>query len=305
MKKIKCPECGGHDIRRESGNILYCGYCGNRYFSEDPGAENEYTGVDPGKKQRVIAAAAAGAVLLLAAAAAVFFFFIRIEPESQIAVPSSIQTNPRPLVESGPGDVEPEKKAAAVVERINPVADTIGNIYFLGFIKNTGETVIRPLAELTLYNEDKTKAAVATGYAPRNYLLPGEETPVMILVQKAPAYKSLKTNPGLDHPFYFSLRPDLKFHGLKMSRPSGGFIDYRITGTVENRDSFAGKHVQLIAVLLDAENRPVGMGTAYLGQQQLPPGDTAPFSVAIYTSTGKPVKFVMDYDAQSDKRGSD
>jgi hypothetical protein len=208
--------------------------------------------------------------------------------ESPASEPSETAEPPQHF---GAGAVEPEKRLAATFNDLTPLPDSIGNIYFVGLYKNTGEaTIDRPQVEITLLDANKKKLSVAHGYGAPSALLPGEETPVKILVAKAPPYDvaEYKITPER-HRYGSAKHYKLSVEGPRLS--AAQFGGYDLTGTLRNKDSETVQHVQLIILLRDAKNAIVGLDNGFLGQKVLPVGDESPFRVHLSQVRGKPTQF--------------
>jgi hypothetical protein len=204
------------------------------------------------------------------------------------------------------GDVQPMAPAEfggdAVVERKKPSAtfteavalpDSIGNVYFVGLYKNTGEVAIdHPRVEATLFGPDKRVLAVASGFGPLMGLLPGEEVPVKILAQRAPAYDSVsyRISPEAMR-FGNPRRFKLLVQNARLAPDN--FSGYRLVGTVKNQDSSAVQHVQIIALLQGESRQIVGMSDGYLAQKVLPAGQECPFDIMVSRMRGKPKSFKL------------
>ena len=98
-----------------------------------------------------------------------------------------------------------------------PLPDRIGNIYFVGIYRNTGEAAIdRPRVEATLWDAKEGKLAVGSASARSTTLLPGEEVPIKILVQHAPAYASVTTRWRRATAYGSTARPKLQIEKPKL-----------------------------------------------------------------------------------------
>lgn len=191
---------------------------------------------------------------------------------------------------------EPPLPVAAEVTALTPIADSIGNIYFIGLYRNTGEaTITQPRVEVSLWSADKRLLKTATGYAVRHSLEKGETTPIKVLVEHYPPYAEATTAVHPDREIYPRRRPKLALGDIRLER--GRYSGYRVTGTVQNQDAAAARYVQVIALLYDEGDRIVGMDSRFLAQTLLPPGQSSPFAVEVTQVRGRPVRTQLDYQA--------
>ena len=210
---------------------------------------------------------------------------------SQAGSEATATAQPSQAIEYGSEAVVAPKAVRASFTDAVALPDRIGNVYFVGIYKNTGEAVIeRPRVEATLWDEKKQKLAVGSGYAPFGNLLPGEEVPVKILVQHAPAYQSV-TYHVAPEAMRFGEPTRFKLTVEKPKLEPAPFGGYRLSGVVRNGDSRDVQFVHLAAVLLDGKHRIVGMLDGFAGQRVLPAGDNSPFSIQALRAEGTPTSF--------------
>lgn len=205
------------------------------------------------------------------------------------------------LAEAAKDDEEPENEARAEVSALTPLPDSIGNVYFIGYYKNTGTVPIwLPTVELTLWGEQSSKLAVADGYAPRHRLAPGEETPIRVLFSHAPAkWQRVTASVTPRAQTFGGPRPNLRLTAGLLQRDR--FRGYRLEGTVQNLDTCVVRFIQVIVVVYDKEDRIIGMDSRFIGQQQLSAGESAPFAVPMLQVRGRPHHYRLDYDATGKK----
>ena len=197
----------------------------------------------------------------------------------------------KPAVEYGGAAVETPKLARAEFIDAVPLPDRIGNLYVVGLYKNTGEAVLdHPRVEATLWDKDHHKLAVGNGYASLMNLLPGEETPLKILIQRAPAYDSITYHVApaplrYGSPQRFTLVIDSP--KLELAQFGG----YRLVGTIQNKDKVDVRHVRIVALLLSAQKKIIAMQEGFAPQQVLPAGDASPFAISVHQVNGTPKSF--------------
>lgn len=327
---LRCEHCASRDLTRINDGEYTCNHCKSRILTGKPTGQasaapvtppvtrRPVTPVPPAKAQTPLQKVGTVMLILLCASVVVWLKVKRAEDRADRARRAAIQRSvaaslsgqfraPRnssiigdskgadetaePPQHFGAGAVEQEKSLTATFTELTPLPDSIGNIYFVGLYKNTGEaTIERPQVEITLLDANKKKLSVGHGYSAPSALLPGEETPVKILVQKAPPYDVAQFKITPERQRYGSAKHfKLSVEGPRLA--AANFGGYDLTGTVRNKDSEAAQHVQLIILLRDAKNAIVGMDSGFLGQKLLPPGDDTPFRVHISQVRGKPTHF--------------
>jgi hypothetical protein len=295
IKPLLCRQCGSHDLRLKEGKYV-CHYCGTVHY--DTGVQRLADSVVAYIRKNKIAAfiAAVASVLVFMVA-----FFVVTRPGAQDGPQGRGSGFPieKPVkpVEAGKDAIEPEKKVSAEFTEISPLPDSIGNIYFVGIYTNTGETPVLPRAEIALYNVKGEKIAVGTGFGIRSYLMPGEKMPISVLIQKAPAYATIKSIGIAETPSYYQPRPKLAFSKLKMSSPAHKYDCYRASGLVNNNSGQNAQYVQVSVTAFDTSGRIIGNTTGFLGQTVLRNGEDAPFSVEFHIMKGKPARFAVEYSA--------
>ncbi len=295
IKSLHCRQCGSHDLRLEQGRYV-CQYCGTvHYGAAGAGGKLFNTIVEVMTKSRKAVAVSAAAAFLALFVAGLFLLNRSAGPAGRMtSVPVE---RPVKQVEAGTEAIEPEKKVSAEFTDITPLPDVIGNIYFVGMFRNTGETPVYPRAEIALYDAKGEKVAVGRGYGIRGYIMPGERTPVSVLIMRAPAYKTVKSIGIPESPSYYQPRPRLAVSRLKMTSPVHRYDYYRASGRVRNASGQDAQHVQVAATVFDNSGRIIGYTSRFLGQTVLRKGDDAPFSLEFHIMKGKPARFEVEYSA--------
>lgn len=297
IKPLQCGQCGSHDIRREKDGFV-CNYCGTVHYGGAAGAlaaaVRAFT-----RRHRVIAVIAASLLLLIIAVSIAFFAGRETAHPDGTAGPGGESVSV--AIEKGGDAIEPEKTLRAEFSDIVALPDGIGNIYFVGMFTNTGETPVYPRAEIALYDAGGKKVAVARGYGIRGYILPGEKTPIQILVTAAPSYAAVRSIGVPEIPGYYQERPKLAVMGLKLKRPGSSMDRHRVEGIVKNRSGKNTRFVQLAVAVFDGSGKIIGYDSNFLGQTVLAAGEESPFSVEIHLMKGTPARYTVEYDALPDK----
>lgn len=299
LKSHYCRQCGSHDLRLEQGRYV-CQYCGTLHYGA-AGAGGKFFDAIVGvmtKSRKAVAVSAAAAFLTLFIAG-IFLWNRSAGPAGRDTfVPAERPVN---QVEAGKDAIEPEKKVSAEFTDITPLYDVIGNIYFVGMYRNTGVTPVYPRAEVALYDAKGEKVAVGRGYGIRGYIMPGERTPISVLIMRAPAYKTVKSIGIPESPSYYQPRPKLAISRLKMTSPEHRFDYYRASGRVKNISGKDARYVQVAVTAFNESGRIIGHASGFLGQTVLKNGDDAPFTVDFHIMKGKPARFEVEYSASEYK----
>lgn len=202
-------------------------------------------------------------------------------------------------VEPAPGEEESSDLQGAFT-RVTPVPDVIGNIYFLGIYKNTGDRPIRkPRVDIVLLDKKGDELKRGFGYGTREFLLPGEETPLKILVLKTPPYAKIRTEFRPEPPLSIQKieRPDLKFSGVKIGPRGGGY--YHVTGRITNHDKVQVSGLRIIAVLYDRSDNPAAVGSGFARKSTLAPRQSTTFDYRLHPPVKTtPVRHVLDFSAR-------
>ncbi len=187
-----------------------------------------------------------------------------------------------------------EARVEADTDTFVGIPDAIGNTYFVGLIRNTGEkTVSSPRVEVRLNSGTGETVAMGYGYAPVRALYPGQEIPVKVLVKDTPDYEIAKVSvTWSDEPFPVP-RFAMHFEDARLS--PGKFGDYRVSGRVTNDGQGVATYVRIVALLRGKSGDIVGMGEGFLAAKRLAAGETLPFAVSVRPVRGVPKSFGLYY----------
>ena len=299
-KALICSQCSSTDLVQIDPYQYSCNHCGTRLHigtlpdkkTERPYYRDNRPVAKAGLKRVIIGIA----VAFLVMGGIGYFTIEQKAPDSVRIDHSSTQRSKRAMSSFEQDAIEKEKVLKGTFKNTAILPDSIGNIYVVGIAKNIGEGIIRrPHVEVHLLNEAEKKIVVSAGYGFRDYLLPGEETAVKILVKDAPKYAKIKTVFEAEKPFHVSDRPKLKISQAKIK--PGKYSGYTVSGKVTNVGSVGARFVKVGSLFYDKENKIIAMHSGYLGQKKLPPGDSAPFSFSVHLVKGKPERFTVDYEA--------
>ena len=297
---MQCRQCSSLDLKKITDTEYRCNYCGATYFRDavpQGGGKPVSASVKPDRRRVLIVSMIGMAVAIMAGAAA--FLMMKGGPRP-VPVGTSTATDrrvkPDSLSEFGREAIREEPKPRGTFTRVAEIPDSIGNVYFMGVYRNTGESVMqKPMITVILYSAEGRKAASGRGYAIRESLPPGEETPVIILVSNPPKYARFEVRNDPEPPYAFAKQERLKMAFRNVIMQRGRYSGYEIAGEIANNGRKAGRWVNIIALLLDRDNRIIGGGTGYLAENTLKAGDYGPFRIDITTVRGEPRSFILDY----------
>ncbi|UCF41641.1 MAG: hypothetical protein JSW43_04750, partial [Gemmatimonadota bacterium] len=164
LAQYRCSECGSRSLDPVDETSFRCSYCGTvGHLPAEPRAPEPVpvppTAPSPYRTLALVA------IAVLAVAAVVLGVFVisgsgkrrtgTRRHVSRYSVGGDRAPLPpqkgRPMAEYGGGAVQKPLKVSAEVTDLTARPDSIGNIYFVGIYRNTGEAAIeRPRVELTL-----------------------------------------------------------------------------------------------------------------------------------------------------------
>jgi hypothetical protein len=292
---MDCRKCGSSHLEKIGEKDYRCVYCGTITRDYGPAGsgsrmDHPVRGKKPGRKKVLLAAAVAGISLFLIA----LWFVLRQD------TPDPSRENRVEPARFGKESMDIPPPPEAVFDSISVLPDSIGNVYFLGKCKNTGKSPVKkPEVVVVLFKGEK-KVATGKGYAPLDYLLPGEETPVKILLKKPPSYDryEIRYEPEAASSYQDLRRGKLQYTETKLS--PGDFHGYRVAGEAKNVSDLKLRFVRIVALLYDENGKITGMGNSFLKQKRLVPGDYEPFQVDIYLVKDKPASFELYHSARID-----
>lgn len=313
MNILRCDHCASTDLEKLADGDYRCNHCDTRqHLASRPPPQpipsprhSAPASQTPARSKAAAVALLVAGVAGLAVARAAIRENRRAELRRRLALIDSSRRYASPYSSvsnhSLPSRIPPaEFGSQAIVapklvrgEFKNPVAlpDSLGNVYFVGLFHNTGQAVVqKPRVEVTLWDAQKQKVAVGFGYAAANDVLPGEQTPVRILVQKPPAYASTSFHIAPEEKrFGQPQRFALEVQNAKLE-PSP-FKGYHLSGIVVNKSPQTVQYTRVVVLLIGAKQEIVGYGDGMTGQKDIPSGDRSPFSVRVNSVSSQPRSF--------------
>jgi DNA-directed RNA polymerase subunit RPC12/RpoP len=307
LSQKTCPQCSGTLFKELSPDEVQCEYCGSRFFlNESSGSLTRHdVAADRGKQKNNRKAVTVIAIILgLGLAGAIFSF--REKPQGLRGPSGKLNS-----ISSGKSAVSSDTAEGRLrsayregdlkgsFSMVSEIPDTIGNVYFIGFYKNTGrEALNRPKITIILHSPEGRKVASGYGYAVRTFLLPGESTPVRIIVRTPPRYSRYEVydEPKPPYSFYRLNRGKAVFENVRIE--ARRFSGYELQGSIVNKGGAVMRSIQLAAVLKDGEGAITGYGSQFVAAPPLAPGDYAPFRIQVFRTVRKPVSWVIDYSCR-------
>ncbi|HPA71927.1 MAG TPA: FxLYD domain-containing protein [Spirochaetota bacterium] len=301
---MRCDNCSSGDFEKLSGHEYRCRYCGSLKIVEAlaprSGAQTPPAGGEVMSKREIrIALAVVGILLFLSGIVSFFLLRPGPPPPRVSSITGTANVKPSPAANFGADSIEKVHPPHGDFHGVAALPDMIGNVYVVGLYRNTGRSIIRkPMVVATLYSGDGRKVAMGKGYAIREVLLPGEETPVRVLVSRPPAWTRYEISHVAEHPHAFTRlgRPAMELRACRLQK--GRYSGYEVTGEIVNRSGGPVKFVQVAGVVYDASKNVIGAGAGYAGGNLIAPGDYTTFSVRISPLKGEPESFTLDYEAR-------
>ncbi len=310
QKSITCPNCGSPASETDSDGLHHCLHCASVYTMKElrhpPSfhrkAPSQLAGRPAQSRFVYRLAAAALAFALLLIGIAILFQRHPSPAEAEIAASLAAQIDDRDTVlpqtqalhvDDTPGRA---KTVSAELSTLVPLHDSIRGVYFCGLIKNTGEAALQySKVAVKLFNENGVVLREGFGYATRDYLLPGEESIVIVLISNAPDYYRFTAATELREVSSLSKieRANIELSETKMNFSAYSRLD--ISGVVTNHDKRVCRLIKIVA-LVYKDGEIAGSGLL-LSAKELKPGASLPFSLYITSLLDSADSMVLDYQA--------
>lgn len=176
-----------------------------------------------------------------------------------------------------------EEPLMAEVRDVAPIFTSIGSIYFIGEIVNTGR---RPLAKpeviIALKDAAGKPLLFGTGYPVHDLVLPGGSVPVVVLFTNPPPdWRSFEVYLQGRAPTGREFLSYTAFSYTDVQISTDEFSAYIFTGQVKNTGPSKAEFTQVLLSLYGADDKIVGMGTAYTDLSAIDPGETSSFTVRV------------------------
>ncbi len=215
--------------------------------------------------------------------------------KSAVAYTPSLERGMARLPDLRASDSEPP--LSAEVRDVVPVYTSIGSIFFVGEIHNTGSRPIaKPEVIISLLDENGKRLLFESGYPVFDVIPANSSVPVVVLVSDPPptwrsfeVFIQAQAATGGEFMSYTTFVPS----AVEMSRDELGY--YVITGDVTNTGKSKAEYVQVIASLYDEEGKIVGAASAYIAQTRLDPQGLSSFNVRIMNASAPPVAYRLQF----------
>lgn len=313
MQQIKCASCGSPDIEFLPGAYGRCRNCGST-FAESAAVANAarpLPGMPPvyaapqfpppppgmqgparGNGPAILIVAVIFIVALCLIGGAGWFVMANSSPASSSRYVPSATAN----VSSGPGASEwkpatptpvtpapsrPSKVGTGKAEFRNVrMASFSDGKFWVGSYVNTGKVPIgNPNVTVSLFDQKGKRVAEQPGYAPVDWLEPGESTVVMVYVAKCPEYARADVKVVGPKDVEYQRKP-VALKILEWDTRAGGIGEVAV-GTVKNTTAGDIQFAKIIVYGFDAEGLPVNVSYSYATESDLAPGAESGFSVMI------------------------
>ncbi len=202
------------------------------------------------------------------------------------------------MVVFGDEAIEKKKQVQLKVIRQTMIKKSAEHLHFILLLKNNhDQPVSRPEVKLSLYDSKKQLLSKARGLAMRSVLYAGEVTPVRIVIKKDKDLTSHRVETSAELLSGAPQRTILKISAARLKQLTEQ--RYLLKGNIENAENYPVKRVFIIALLYDEKERIIAMNHGQLSEAQLAAKASAQFEIEINLIAGRPVKFKLDYEADS------
>jgi len=296
----ECPQCSGNSFKELSPNEVQCEYCGSKFYLDTSNGslkKKGFAGRIGSRKNNRTALIVIVIILGMGLVTAIISHNEKKEKRRRIERRYTVSGKLRKI--SSHKSSVPLGSLKGEFFMISEIPDVIGNVYFTGLYKNTGKGPLnKPKVTIVLYSPDGKKVASGYGYAIRRFLLPGEVTPVRILIRNPPRYSRYQVYDEPKPPYSFTRleRGNAAFENVRIE--ARRYSGYELRGSIVNKGSDVMRSIRLAIVLKDDEGKITGYGSQYVPTPPLGPGDDAPFHITVYRTFRKPVSWLIDYTCQ-------
>ncbi len=201
------------------------------------------------------------------------------EPEVSQPEPTFTNVNPPPTNQPSNPTEAPQTKVDVLES--NWYTDSIGTLYFIGIIKNSGNVDLEfTEAIATLRDDSGTLVGSASSFSTLDIIRPGEISPFKILFLNTPANwtKYEIVVQGQEASFLSSYRD---FEIVSSQGKTADFGVYTIVGEVKNIGNKDAEFVEIIAIMYDANGKIIGTESTFAKLDKVVAGSTSPFEVLV------------------------
>lgn len=184
----------------------------------------------------------------------------------------------------------PKPVMAAEVLSVGWYEDSIGSLWFVGELENTGDVDLASVEVIvSLKSGDGTLAAVDSSYAGLDVVYPGEVAPFSVLffletpTEWADYEINIQTEAASSFDYATSYR-DLEI--VDSSGKAGEFAAYQIVGQIQNTGEQDAEFVEITVTLYDAGGNVVGVDSSYTEFDIVKVEQVSPFDIQVLSVAG-------------------
>lgn len=300
MSQFKCPQCGGVSYYQESPTIYRCNDCFDKVliskdsgFFSSPTIENEPQTQNPKQYRQkknspaVISNFVRIAIFItIAASTAMMFTSANLDQ-----LTTDITTEPTQSSE----ELGTEFVPAGRFEISGAMADSIGNIYFVGTFTNDDTRILDfPKFTVELFDESGNSLGTSYAYGEKNFLLSGENTIFNILFENAPKYSTYQLSAVAMPRIYSIEKSNFSLQSLKVKKDKNKGLS--LTGQVTNTGDFTTIHTKVFCILFAEDNQIVDYNNVYIEAKDFQSGQKSDFKIDFYFYNNQPKNFYCDAD---------
>lgn len=271
MELLACPACGAPASVPVGSAVATCGHCGARYRMVQGHALEVPA---QGNAARNLAGMAVlGAVIVVGVVVAAFV----LRPPKVVPLPTD---GDEPVtVNTAVDALDPAAQASGTFTFHHLRKNADGSLSLYGEAKNTSATIINKPEIIAVFRDAKGKELrAASGYAERDFLLPGTTSPVQVRVADPPAYTDLAYEVVVQKASYVPVFvAGLDVTSEPPRTDTLGMIEF--TGKVRNGGDKVARYVHVEVLALDAQDHILGIESTYAKADLLRPGEEARFRV--------------------------
>lgn len=301
--ELTCPQCSSHEADSLGHDQFRCTYCAAVFLVERKRPTAPVV-VQPTPRSAPLRASLAKGVVVVVAIAifvaavgliAVIKQFGRGPTEAELRTRLSGTSGvPRvrvPSIQRTSAEASPPPKAE--LRDVQHARLPRGTDIWIGTLANTGQVPIeRPSALVSLFDAQGKRVGEHHGWAPIELLAPGQTTPVLVMIMRAPVYSRFDAAPGELRTTSYSPPQLATIKVTEQTVQPYLTTMQQIVGTVRNVGSKPARFVQVIAVGRDGDGKLASYASNYVSRSDLAPGAESGFSVTSGTfEIRRPARF--------------
>lgn len=300
---IKCEQCGSQSFYQESKGVLRCSDCFTKIEYPIPSSEvkqsstrEDVTKQGSKKKQGSLRS------FVIAGVSLFFYFMISnyletwkdyfFSSQNQLSIQTSTPSvEPTITTSIGGKDID---GTLFVLEELTPVPDGIGNVYFIGYVKNNSTFPSeKPKVNVYAYDKNRNKVGQTFGYAASDILLPGARSMLQILLKDSPKFVSFDSNVEAKTLYFERGKPNLALIDSKLEYKNSSA---QLVGSIRNDSDQAVQFVNLSIIFKNNKKKIIRHNNSYLPNERINAGEEVKFVIPLYFEE----KDVRSYDVEID-----